>query len=37
LLDLKSRGSQALRAYVRNARLSLFDKASQVFVETKHH
>jgi regulator of protease activity HflC (stomatin/prohibitin superfamily) len=37
LLDLKSRGSQALRAYVRNVRLSLFDKASQVFVETKHH
>ena len=36
LLDLKSRGSEALRAYVRNVRLSLFDKASQVFVENKN-
>jgi regulator of protease activity HflC (stomatin/prohibitin superfamily) len=35
LLDLKSRGSAALRSYVRNVRLSLFDKASQVFVETR--
>jgi len=36
LLELKKRGSGALRAYVRNVRLSLFDKASQVFVETKN-
>ncbi len=35
LASLKSRGSEALRAYVRNVRLSLFDKANQVFVETK--
>ena len=35
LVDLKSRGTQALRAYVRNVRLSLFDKAQQVFVESK--
>jgi regulator of protease activity HflC (stomatin/prohibitin superfamily) len=35
LLDLKSRGSAALRSYVRNVRLALFDKASQVFVETR--
>ncbi len=33
LMDLKSRGSQALRAYVRNVRLALFEKAQQVFVE----
>lgn len=36
LLELKKRGSGALRAYVRNVRLSLFDKASQVFVEIKN-
>lgn len=35
LVDLKSRGSEALRAYVRNVRLALFDKAQQVFVESK--
>ncbi len=35
LTALKSRGSQALRAYVRNVRLSLFEKAQQVFVESK--
>jgi regulator of protease activity HflC (stomatin/prohibitin superfamily) len=35
LVDLKSRGSQALSAYVRNVRLSLFEKAQQVFVESK--
>lgn len=35
LLDLKTRGSAALRSYVRNVRLALFDKASQVFVETR--
>ena len=34
LMDLKSRGSQALRAYVRNVRLALFEKAQQVFVES---
>ena len=34
LTDLKSRGSEALRAYVRNVRLSLFEKAQQVFVES---
>ena len=34
LKDLKSRGSQALRAYVRNVRLALFEKAQQVFVES---
>lgn len=34
LRDLKSRGSQALRAYVRNVRLALFEKAQQVFVES---
>ena len=34
LKDLKSRGSQALRAYVRNLRLALFEKAQQVFVES---
>lgn len=36
LMELKKRGSGALRAYVRNVRLSLFDKASQIFVETKN-
>lgn len=35
LVDLKSRGSEALRAYVRNVRLALFEKAQQVFVESK--
>jgi regulator of protease activity HflC (stomatin/prohibitin superfamily) len=35
LLDLKRHGSEALRAYIRNVRLSLFDKAHQVFVESK--
>ncbi|MFC5457169.1 SPFH domain-containing protein [Prosthecobacter fluviatilis] len=34
LLDLKSRGTAALRSYVRNVRLALFDKAGQVFLET---
>ena len=37
LRDLKARGREALRAYVRNVRLSLYDKASQVFVETKNN
>jgi len=36
LMELKKRGTGALRAYVRNVRLSLFDKASQIFVETKN-
>ncbi len=35
LMDLKNRGSAALGAYVRNVRLSLFEKAQQVFVESK--
>ena len=35
LTDLKSRGSEALRTYVRNVRLTLFEKAQQVFVESK--
>lgn len=35
LSDLKLRGQGALRAYVRNVRLSLFEKAQQVFVEAK--
>ncbi len=35
LMDLKRRGSAALGAYVRNVRLSLFEKAQQVFVESK--
>lgn len=30
---LKNRGAGALHAYVRNVRLSLFDKAQQIFVE----
>jgi regulator of protease activity HflC (stomatin/prohibitin superfamily) len=34
LVDLRSRGSEALRAYVRNVRLALFEKAQQVFVES---
>jgi regulator of protease activity HflC (stomatin/prohibitin superfamily) len=34
LVSLKSRGSEALRTYVRNVRLSLFEKAQQVFVES---
>lgn len=35
LTDLKSRGREALRAYVRNVRLTLFEKAQQVFVESR--
>ena len=35
LTDLRSRGSEALRTYVRNVRLTLFEKAQQVFVESK--
>jgi hypothetical protein len=35
LTDLKGRGSEALRAYVRNVRLTLFEKAQQVFVESR--
>jgi regulator of protease activity HflC (stomatin/prohibitin superfamily) len=35
LSDLKRHGPEALRAYIRNVRLSLFDKAHQVFVESK--
>ncbi|MES2438196.1 MAG: SPFH domain-containing protein [Verrucomicrobiota bacterium] len=35
LMALKNRGSDALRAYVRNVRLALFEKAQQVFVESK--
>ncbi len=34
LTDLRNRGSEALRAYVRNVRLALFEKAQQVFVES---
>ncbi len=34
LLILKRSGSEALRAYVRNVRLALFEKAQQVFVES---
>ncbi len=34
LMALKDRGSEALRAYVRNVRLALFEKAQQVFVES---
>jgi regulator of protease activity HflC (stomatin/prohibitin superfamily) len=34
LVILKSSGSAALRTYVRNVRLSLFEKAQQVFVES---
>ena len=34
LMALKTRGSEALRAYVRNVRLALFEKAQQVFVES---
>lgn len=33
LKELKARGLGALRAYVRNVRLSLFEKAQQVFLE----
>ncbi len=33
LAELKSRGPESLRAYVRNVRLSLFEKANQVFLE----
>ncbi len=35
LIALKASGSEALRAYVRNVRLALFEKAQQVFVESK--
>jgi regulator of protease activity HflC (stomatin/prohibitin superfamily) len=35
LKDLKSRGTEALRAYGRNVRLALLEKAQQVFVEAK--
>lgn len=35
LYDLKRHGPGALAAYIRNVRLSLFDKANQVFVESK--
>ena len=35
LVDLKSRGSEALQTYVRNVRLSLFERAQKVFVEAK--
>ena len=35
LTELKARGSEALRTYVRNVRLTLFEKAQQVFVESK--
>jgi regulator of protease activity HflC (stomatin/prohibitin superfamily) len=35
LVDLKSRGPAALRAYVRNVRLSMFEQAQQIFVEAK--
>ena len=34
LTELKSRGTEALRTYVRNVRLALFEKAQQVFVES---
>lgn len=34
LTALKTSGSEALRAYVRNVRLALFEKAQQVFVES---
>ena len=34
LMDLRGRGTEALRSYVRNVRLSLFEKAQQVFVES---
>jgi regulator of protease activity HflC (stomatin/prohibitin superfamily) len=36
LIELKKRGSSALRSYVRNVRLALFEKAGQVFIETKN-
>jgi L-lactate utilization protein LutB len=35
LQQLKESGSLALDAYVRNVRLSLFRRASQVFLEAK--
>lgn len=35
LMDLKAHGTGALGAYVRNVRLALFDKAQQIFVESK--
>jgi len=35
LTELKKSGSGALQAYVRNVRLTLFDQAQQVFLETR--
>jgi regulator of protease activity HflC (stomatin/prohibitin superfamily) len=35
LMALRNSGSESLRAYVRNVRLALFEKAQQVFVESK--
>ncbi|MDB6072867.1 MAG: band 7 protein [Verrucomicrobiaceae bacterium] len=35
LKELKASGTGALRAYVRNVKLSLYEKAQQVFVEAK--
>lgn len=35
LMDLKARGAGALRAYGRNVRLAMLEKAQQVFVEAK--
>lgn len=35
LLDLKKRGAGALKAYVRNVRLALFEQAQQVFEEKR--
>lgn len=35
LKDLKASGAGALAAYVRNVKLSLYDKAQQIFVEAK--
>ena len=36
LMELKKRGAGALRSYTRNVRLALFEKAGQVFIETKN-
>jgi hypothetical protein len=35
LMALKNSGRDSLRAYVRNVRLALFEKAQQVFVESR--
>jgi regulator of protease activity HflC (stomatin/prohibitin superfamily) len=35
LMSLKNSGRDSLRAYVRNVRLALFEKAQQVFVESR--